>query len=170
MPVIIRGSGGKEPELQSITVPPMSDTQKLTPDEGYDGFSQVIVLAKSTYFGNTSDSWNHDHDASYIRVYTNDDKIPYYICFVNTSSNISLRPTVSGKKIAIIDFTINDEWIYYNGFDTDGNYVADFNYLDSIGISLGMDGNYLTISISDESEYQFAVFPQWRYLTESLNA
>lgn len=48
MPILIKGNGGGVTKLQEKTISPMTVSQKVLPDSGYDGLSQVNVEAMPT--------------------------------------------------------------------------------------------------------------------------
>lgn len=46
MPILIKGSGGAKPKLQSKTITPSTSTRSYTPDSGYDGFDKITISAR----------------------------------------------------------------------------------------------------------------------------
>lgn len=45
MPILIKGSGGRKPKLQSKTISPSSNSSYYYPDSGYDGFNEITISA-----------------------------------------------------------------------------------------------------------------------------
>lgn len=46
MPILIKGSGGRKPKLQSKTITPSTYSRSYTPDSGYDGFGEITISAR----------------------------------------------------------------------------------------------------------------------------
>lgn len=45
MPILIKGSGGRKPRLQSKTITPYTSSRDYAPDNGYDGFGEITISA-----------------------------------------------------------------------------------------------------------------------------
>ena len=58
MPIIFKGSGNKKPKLYKKNITPRTYSTTYTPDDGYDGFSEVRVYGYNKYYtdGNASAS------------------------------------------------------------------------------------------------------------------
>ena len=46
MPILIKGSGGRKPKLQTKTITPYTYGQRYYPSSGYDGFSKVTISSR----------------------------------------------------------------------------------------------------------------------------
>lgn len=130
MPVLIKGSG-KIPKLQSKEVPSYTEKIIYTPDEGYDGFSEVTVNSITKAVQATPNISVSSDGIITASVTQNEGYV-----LSGTKSASRMLSTQSGKTVTP---STTQQTAVASGKYTTGNvYVAGDNNLNSVNIKSGV--------------------------------